>query len=118
MAASQPIAPADYDANLPVDALAAGASTAAEDRPQIEGWALVTGGNAEALSNAIGGWAAQARRNRVGLLISPQSMTDGEAIGVRLRRRQVGGAPQAGRAYLHLGDGVLQAVQIPHTTLE
>jgi S-DNA-T family DNA segregation ATPase FtsK/SpoIIIE len=83
-----------------------------------EGWALVTGGNADALSSAIGGWAAQARRNRIGLLISPQSMTDGEAIGVRLRRGLVGGAPQPGRAYLHLGDGALQAVQIPQTSLE
>jgi S-DNA-T family DNA segregation ATPase FtsK/SpoIIIE len=83
-----------------------------------DGWALVTGGNAEALANAIGGWAAQARRNRVGLLINPQSMTDGEAIGAKLRRGLVGGPPHPGRAYLQLGDGVLRAIQIPHTTLE
>ena len=78
-----------------------------------EGWAVVTAGNAEALSNAIGGWAAQIRRNRTGLLLAPQSLGDGEAIGVRLSRGLIGQQPRPGRAYLHLGDNRLIAVQIP-----
>jgi len=78
-----------------------------------EGWAVVTAGNAEALSNAIGGWTAQIRRNRTGLLLAPQSLGDGEAIGVRLSRGLIGQQPRPGRAYLHLGDNRLIAVQIP-----
>jgi S-DNA-T family DNA segregation ATPase FtsK/SpoIIIE len=78
-----------------------------------EGWAVVTAGNAEALSNAIGGWAAQIRRNRTGLLLAPQSLGDGEAIGVRLSRGLIGQQPRPGRAYLHLGDNRLIAVQVP-----
>jgi len=78
-----------------------------------EGWAVVTAGNAEALANAIGGWAAQIRRNRTGLLLAPQSLSDGEAIGVRISRGIVGQQPRPGRAYLHLGDNRLVAVQVP-----
>ncbi|MGW5498745.1 FtsK/SpoIIIE domain-containing protein [Streptomyces olivaceoviridis] len=83
-----------------------------------EGWGLVAAGNADALSTAIGGWAAQIRRNRTGLIIAPQAVTEGEAIGVRLPRGVLGGRPTPGRAYLHLGDNQLVAVQIPHTTID
>jgi S-DNA-T family DNA segregation ATPase FtsK/SpoIIIE len=82
-----------------------------------EGWGLIAAGNADALSTAIGGWAAQIRRNRTGLVIAPQSITEGEAIGVRLSRGVIGQQPRPGRAYLHLGDNRLLAVQIPRTTL-
>jgi S-DNA-T family DNA segregation ATPase FtsK/SpoIIIE len=78
-----------------------------------EGWAVVTAGNAEALANSIGGWAAQIRRNRVGLLLAPQSLSDGEAIGVRISRGNLGQQPRPGRGYLHLGDNRLLAVQVP-----
>jgi S-DNA-T family DNA segregation ATPase FtsK/SpoIIIE len=82
-----------------------------------EGWGLIAAGNADALSTAIGGWSAQIRRNRTGLIIAPQSITEGEAIGVRLPRGVVGQQPRPGRAYLHLGDNRLIAVQVPNTTL-
>ena len=81
-----------------------------------EGWGLIAAGNADALSTAIGGWSAQIRRNRTGLIIAPQSITEGEAIGVRLPRGVVGQQPRPGRAYLHLGDNRLIAVQVPNTT--
>ncbi|MDO0925066.1 FtsK/SpoIIIE domain-containing protein [Streptomyces sp. TG1A-8] len=83
-----------------------------------EGWAVVAAGNADALSTAIGGWAAQIRRNRTGLIIAPQAVTEGEAIGVRLPRGVLGQQPAPGRAYLHLGDNRLVAVQVPHTTTD
>ena len=82
-----------------------------------EGWGLIAAGNADALSTAIGGWAAQIRRNRTGLIIAPQAITEGEAIGVRLPRGVIGQQPRPGRAYLHLGDNRLIAVQVPNTTL-
>ncbi|MFY1575887.1 FtsK/SpoIIIE domain-containing protein [Verrucosispora sp. WMMD703] len=77
------------------------------------GWGLVVAGNAEALSLGLAGWLTQLKRNRAGLLIAPQSITDGELIGMRIPRGIVGQAARPGRAYLHLGDGVLTAVQVP-----
>ncbi|WP_432838415.1 FtsK/SpoIIIE domain-containing protein [Dactylosporangium sp. CA-092794] len=77
------------------------------------GWGVVVAGNAEALSLGMAGWLTQIKRNRSGLLIAPQSITDGELIGIRIPRGIVGQAAQPGRAYLHLGDGVLTAVQVP-----
>ncbi len=79
------------------------------------GWGLVVAGNAEALSYSVTGWASQVRRNRTGMLLSPQNMTDGEVIGVKLTRGLVGQAPQPGRGLLHLGDGTLTTVQVPLT---
>ncbi|RJU02194.1 cell division protein FtsK [Arthrobacter frigidicola] len=95
------------DFSAEVQALARGAAG--------EGWAVLAGGNAEALGNAIGGWVALARRNRQGLLLAPQSIADGELIGVRLGRGVVGTPTVSGRGLLHLGDGQLIAVQVPET---
>ena len=53
------------------------------------------------------------KRNRTGMLLSPQNLSDGEVIGVKLTRGAVGQAPQAGRGLLHLGDGSLLSVQVP-----
>ncbi|MEU1513331.1 FtsK/SpoIIIE domain-containing protein [Streptomyces sp. NPDC005811] len=77
------------------------------------GWGLVVAGNAESLSLSLAGWVGQVKRNRSGMLLSPQSLSDGEVVGVRLTRGLIGGAPQAGRGLLHLGDGGLTAVQVP-----
>ncbi|GGK76291.1 FtsK/SpoIIIE domain-containing protein [Mangrovihabitans endophyticus] len=77
------------------------------------GWGLAVAGNAEAMSLGLAGWLTQLKRNRSGLLIAPQSITDGELIGMRIPRGIVGQAAQPGRAYLHLGDGMLTAVQVP-----
>lgn len=82
------------------------------------GWGLVAGGNAEAMSLGLAGWIGQVKRNRTGLLLSPQSITEGELLGVRLSRGVIGQAPQLGRGYLHLGDGTLRTVQVPETRIE
>ncbi|MET8143921.1 FtsK/SpoIIIE domain-containing protein [Sphaerisporangium sp. NPDC005288] len=79
------------------------------------GWGLVLAGNAEALSLGLAGWVGQVKRNRSGMLLSPQGLSDGEVIGVRLTRGLVGRAPQPGRGLLHLGDGTLTTVQAPYT---
>lgn len=77
------------------------------------GWGLLVAGNAESLSLSLAGWMGQVKRNRTGMLLSPQNLGDGEVIGVKLTRGVVGQAPQPGRGLLHLGDGVLRAVQVP-----
>ncbi|MER7811916.1 FtsK/SpoIIIE domain-containing protein [Streptomyces sp900116325] len=77
------------------------------------GWGVLVAGNAESLSLSLAGWVGQVKRNRTGMLLSPQGLGDGEVIGVKLTRGVVGQAPQPGRGLLHLGDGTLQAVQAP-----
>jgi S-DNA-T family DNA segregation ATPase FtsK/SpoIIIE len=77
------------------------------------GWGLLAAGNAESLSLSLAGWMGQVKRNRTGMLLSPQGLADGEVIGVKLTRGVVGQAPQPGRGLLHLGDGTLRTVQVP-----
>ncbi|WP_328891649.1 FtsK/SpoIIIE domain-containing protein [Streptomyces sp. NBC_00316] len=77
------------------------------------GWGLLVAGNAESLALSLAGWIGQVKRNRTGMLLSPQNLSDGEVIGVKLTRGAVGQAPQAGRGLLHLGDGSLLSVQVP-----
>ncbi|MFF7581177.1 hypothetical protein ACFZBE_40595 [Streptomyces sp. NPDC008061] len=78
------------------------------------GWGVLAAGNAESLSLSLAGWMGQAKRNRTGLLLSPQGLSDGEVIGVKLTRGVVGQAPQPGRGLIHLGDGILRTVQVPY----
>ena len=75
--------------------------------------ALVIGGNSEDLCTGFGGWQVDAKRARRGCLLSPQQITDGDLIGVRLRRSQVGESVRPGRALLNLGDGELITVAVP-----
>ncbi|MGW1302378.1 FtsK/SpoIIIE domain-containing protein [Streptomyces sp. NPDC002514] len=77
------------------------------------GWGVLAAGNAESLSLSLAGWMGQVKRNRTGMLLSPQGPSDGEVIGVKLSRGVVGQAPQPGRGLLHLGDGTLRTVQVP-----
>ncbi|MFQ6144461.1 FtsK/SpoIIIE domain-containing protein [Streptomyces seoulensis] len=77
------------------------------------GWGVLVAGNAESLSLSLAGWMGQVKRNRTGMLLSPQGLSDGEVIGARLSRGLVGQAPQPGRGLLHLGDGTVRAVQVP-----
>jgi S-DNA-T family DNA segregation ATPase FtsK/SpoIIIE len=80
---------------------------------QGSGWGVLAAGNAESLALSLAGWMGQVKRNRTGMLLSPQGLSDGEIIGVKLSRGNVGQAPQPGRGLLHLGDGSLVAVQVP-----
>jgi S-DNA-T family DNA segregation ATPase FtsK/SpoIIIE len=82
------------------------------------GWALVVGGNADALSTALSGWIAQVRRNRAGALLAPQSSTESELVGARIPAGMIGGQGPQGRAYLHLGTGRFRTVQVPEAINE
>ena len=48
--------------------------------------ALVFGGNAEDMCAGFSGWQVEARRARRGCLLSPQPISDGDLVGVRLAR--------------------------------
>ena len=75
---------------------------------------LVLAGDPEAgLCAGFGGWQVDAKRARRGALTAPASVSDGELIGVRLTRGQVGRAPRPGRCLLNTGDGRLVTVTVP-----
>ncbi len=77
------------------------------------GRALVFGGNAEDLCAGFGGWQVDAKRARRGCLLSPQQITDGDLIGIRLQRSLIGEPVRPGRALLNTGDGNLLTVAVP-----
>jgi S-DNA-T family DNA segregation ATPase FtsK/SpoIIIE len=75
--------------------------------------ALVFGGNSEDLCSGFSGWQVDAKRARRGCLLSPQSISDGDLVGVRLARSALGEPVRAGRALLSTGDGSLITVAVP-----
>ncbi len=79
------------------------------------GRAIVLGGSADDLCSGLSNWQVDARRARQGALLSPQGMSDGDLIGVRVPRSSIGAPVQPGRALLHLGNGQLTTVQVPST---
>jgi S-DNA-T family DNA segregation ATPase FtsK/SpoIIIE len=77
---------------------------------------LVIAGNAAEVCSGFMGWQIDIKKNRSGALLSPQDLTDGDIVGLRLPRSMVGGQVQPGRALMHLGDGELVSVQVPLLT--
>jgi S-DNA-T family DNA segregation ATPase FtsK/SpoIIIE len=78
-----------------------------------QGRALIFGGNAEDLCSGFSGWQVEARKARRGCLLSPQQITDGDLIGLRLPRSLIGEPVRPGRALLNTGDGNLRTVAVP-----
>ncbi|MGH3693499.1 MAG: FtsK/SpoIIIE domain-containing protein [Pseudonocardiaceae bacterium] len=78
------------------------------------GRALVIAGDAEAVCAGFSGWQVELKKARRGLLLAPQSLTEGELIGIRPPRSALGQPPQPGRGLLHLGDGEARIVQVPY----
>jgi S-DNA-T family DNA segregation ATPase FtsK/SpoIIIE len=67
------------------------------------------------LAAGFGGWIADARRARRGCLTAPQTIPEGDLIGVRLTRGHTGNPIRPGRALLNSGDGILRTVTVPAT---
>jgi S-DNA-T family DNA segregation ATPase FtsK/SpoIIIE len=76
------------------------------------GRAMVVGGDIGEIGSGFSGWQVE-MKGRQGVLISPQSVADGELVGVRLSRSSIGAQQQAGRVLANLGDGVLRTIQVP-----
>jgi S-DNA-T family DNA segregation ATPase FtsK/SpoIIIE len=76
---------------------------------------LVIAGDSEALGKGFTGWLVEMKKNRHGLLFAPQSMTDGDVTGVRLKRSDVGAAMPAGRGHFtgDTGEAMLLQVALP-----
>jgi len=78
------------------------------------GRGLVIAGDPEAgLCAGFGGWQIDAKRARRGCLTAPTSPGDGELIGTRLTRGQIGQPSRPGRCLLNTGDGHLITVTVP-----
>ncbi|WP_122816494.1 FtsK/SpoIIIE domain-containing protein [Nocardioides pantholopis] len=77
---------------------------------QVEGCFLLLGGNADGVAAGLSGWQVEAKKARQGLLLSPQGISDGDLVGVRIPRNALGRTVQPGRGWLHFGDGVLTQV--------
>ena len=75
--------------------------------------ALVLAGDPDTLASGFGGWQADARRARRGCLTAPQTLPEGDLIGVRLPRDCIGRPARPGRALLNTGDGTLITVAVP-----
>jgi len=71
-------------------------------------------GDAEGVCAGFSGWQVEMKKARRGLLLAPQSITEGDLVGVRVPRSVLGQPTQPGRGLLHLGDGELRTVQVPH----
>ncbi len=75
--------------------------------------AAVIGGDVTAIGLGFSGWQVDIKKNRRGALLSPQNLSDGELVGVRIRRSQLTPRVVVGEARAHLGDGTLRSVQLP-----
>jgi S-DNA-T family DNA segregation ATPase FtsK/SpoIIIE len=80
------------------------------------GRALVIAGDAELICAGFSGWQVEMKKARRGLLLAPQSLTEGDLIGVRPPRSVLGQPVQPGRGLLHLGDGEPRTIQVPYAT--
>ena len=74
---------------------------------------LVLAGDSNHVAGGFSGWQVDAKKNRRGALLSPQSVLDGELVGVRLPRSSVAMQITPGLAFVHLGSGELQTVLVP-----
>jgi len=78
------------------------------------GRGLVLAGDPEAgLCAGFGGWQVAAKRARRGCLTAPAMPSDGELVGARLTRGQLGQPTRPGRCLLNIGDGHLVTVTVP-----
>jgi len=78
------------------------------------GRGLVIAGDPEAgLCAGFSGWQVDVKRARRGCLTAPASPGDGELIGARLTRGQIGQPARPGRCLLNTGDGHLVTVTVP-----
>ncbi|HEY7262383.1 MAG TPA: FtsK/SpoIIIE domain-containing protein [Trebonia sp.] len=77
------------------------------------GRALVFAGDADGICVGFGGWQVEAKRARRGCLIAPQTLPEGELIGMRLTHSLIGQPARAGRCLLNVGDGNLVTVTVP-----
>jgi DNA segregation ATPase FtsK/SpoIIIE, S-DNA-T family len=101
------------DADLLADCEASTELTKIITRSAGRPLALILAGDPDTLAGGFTGWHADARRARRGCLTAPQTLPDGDLIGVRLPRDCIGRPARPGRALLNIGDGALATIAVP-----
>jgi S-DNA-T family DNA segregation ATPase FtsK/SpoIIIE len=77
------------------------------------GLGILLGGDISEVASGFSGWQVEVRKNRSGMLLSPQNITDGDLVGARLPRSSLSAGVQPGRGLANLGDGELTLLQLP-----
>ncbi|MGC0417683.1 FtsK/SpoIIIE domain-containing protein [Embleya sp. AB8] len=81
------------------------------------GIGLAYAATAETLLQSLSGWLGDVRRNRQGILLSPQLGGEGDLIGARLPTERVRRPLRIGHAWIRDQRGFLAPVLIPETQL-
>ena len=77
------------------------------------GLGILLAGDISEVASGFSGWQVEVRKNRSGILLSPQNITDGDLVGARLPRSSITPGVQPGRGLANLGDGELTLLQLP-----
>ena len=77
------------------------------------GVGIILGGDSSQVAGGFSGWQVEIRKNRSGLLLSPQTISDGDLVGARLSRSSLSSGVQPGRGLANLGDGEMTLLQLP-----
>jgi S-DNA-T family DNA segregation ATPase FtsK/SpoIIIE len=77
------------------------------------GRALAFAGDADSVGMGFSGWQVDAKRARRGCLTAPQTLPEGDLVGVRLTHSVIGQQSRPGRCLLNVGDGKLITVTVP-----
>lgn len=83
------------------------------------GLGFACAGTSETFVNSLVGWIGEARRVRQGVLLSPQSVAEGDLVGARVPVNLLRRPPRPGRA--HVADpvtGGLASIALPLTVLK
>ena len=78
------------------------------------GVGIILAGDISDVASGFSGWQVELRKNRSGILLSPQNITDGDLVGARLPRSSLTAGVQPGRGLANLGDGELTLLQLPN----
>ena len=79
---------------------------------------VILGGSTSGIGVGLSGWQVDAKRARSGILLSPESTSEGDLIGVRLSRGMVSSTVQPGHGYLNTGNGEPVPVAVPLLELD
>ncbi|MEE4543153.1 FtsK/SpoIIIE domain-containing protein [Streptomyces sp. V4-01] len=102
---------ADLLSMSPVDAVLRDIASSGRDRSL----GLAVAGPADALVSPLSSWIGQVRRSRRGLLLSPQTIGEGDVLGLRLPHNVVRVNRVPGRAFTVDDEGALMTVLVPET---
>jgi S-DNA-T family DNA segregation ATPase FtsK/SpoIIIE len=102
---------ADLLSMSPLDAMLRDIASSGRDRSV----GLAVAGPAEALVSPLSTWLGQVRRSRKGLLLSPQTIGEGDVLGLRLPHNVIRVNRVPGRAFTVDEAGSLVTVLVPET---